>query len=61
MDAGELKCKAVKIEINGAGDADVFASESIIAILNGVGDVEVYGNPSVVRPRIRGFGSFEIM
>lgn len=60
LDASELKCKAVRIEINGAGDADVFASESIIAFLNGVGDVEVYGNPISVRPRIRGFGSFEI-
>lgn len=60
LDASELKCKAVEIEINGAGDADVFASESIIAFLNGVGDVEVYGNPSMVKPRIRGFGSFEI-
>ncbi len=60
LDASELKCKAVRIEINGAGDADVFASESIIAFLNGVGDVEVYGNPSIVKPRIRGFGSFEI-
>jgi hypothetical protein len=60
LDASELKCKAVKIEINGAGDADVYASESIVAFINGVGDVEVYGNPSSVRPRIRGFGSFEI-
>ncbi len=60
LDASELKCEAVRIEINGAGDADVFASESVVAFLNGVGDVEVYGNPSSVRPRIRGFGSFEI-
>lgn len=60
LDASELKCEAVRIEINGAGDADLFASESIVAFLNGIGDVEVYGNPSSVKPRIRGFGSFEI-
>lgn len=60
LDASELKCKAVEVEINGAGDADVYASESIVAFINGVGDIEVYGNPSSVRPRIRGFGSFEI-
>ncbi len=60
LDASELKCKAVEVKIDGMGDADVFASESIVAFINGVGDVEVYGNPSSVKPRIRGWGSFEL-
>ena len=60
LNASELKCKAVEVKIDGMGDADVFASESIVAFINGVGDVEVYGNPSSVKPRIRGWGSFEL-
>lgn len=60
LNAADFKCKAVEVRIDGMGDAAVFASESIVAFINGVGDIEVYGNPSVVKPRIRGIGSFEI-
>lgn len=61
IDAEEFECKTVDITINGAGDADVYASESVRAVLNGVGDITVYGNPSRVRPSIHGLGSFEVV
>ncbi len=61
IDAEEFECKTVDITINGAGDADVYASESVRAVLNGVGDITVYGNPSRVRPSINGLGSFEVV
>lgn len=60
INARDFKCQDVEVTINGAGDADVYASEKIKATLNGIGNVSVYGNPSVIRPRINGLGGFEI-
>lgn len=60
INAREFICEDVSVEINGAGDADVYASEKIEATLNGIGDVSVYGEPTNIRPRINGLGSFEI-
>lgn len=60
INAKDFICEKVEVEINGAGDADVYASESIIATLNGIGDVTVYGDPSSIRPRINGLGSFDM-
>lgn len=60
IDAEDLKCKSVDATINGAGDIDAYASESVVAVLNGVGDITICGNPERVRPRIHGFGSFEV-
>jgi len=60
IDAKEFECKDVEVIINGAGDADVYASETIVARLNGIGNVVVWGEPKNVRPRIDGLGSFEV-
>jgi len=60
VDAEDLKCKSVDATINGAGDIDAYASESVEAELNGVGDITICGDPDKVRPRIHGFGSFEV-
>lgn len=60
-DAKDLECERVDVNINGMGDATVYASESITAVLNGMGDISVYGNPKEVKPRIDGFGDFEIV
>jgi hypothetical protein len=60
INAKDFICEEVFIEINGAGDADVYASEKITATLNGVGNVTVYGDPSSIRPRINGLGSFDM-
>lgn len=60
LEAQDFECKAVAIQINGAGDADVYASESIDAEINGVGDIDVYGNPKKVRQKISGLGDIEL-
>lgn len=60
LNAQDFECKNVSITINGAGDADVYASVSVVASINGVGDIDVYGSPSKVRPRISGIGEFEL-
>ena len=60
INSRDFICEDVNIEINGAGDADVYASKKIVATLNGIGDVSVYGDPNNIRPRINGLGSFEI-
>lgn len=60
LKAEDFRCKNVSITINGAGDAEVYASVSVVATINGVGDIDVYGNPDKVRPSIRGIGDFEL-
>ena len=60
VDAEDLKCETANVTINGVGDVDAYASESVEAELNGVGDITICGDPSSVRPRINGFGSFEV-
>jgi len=57
----ELRCKSVAITINGAGDAAVYASQSLSSTINGVGDVTVYGNPQSVAKTRSGFGSVTII
>lgn len=58
--ARELQCKSAGIMINGVGDAEIYASEEVSAVLNGLGAVTVYGNPEKVSKQINGFGDFEI-
>ncbi|MCH8861414.1 MAG: DUF2807 domain-containing protein [Proteobacteria bacterium] len=60
LNAQDFKCKDVTIEINGAGDAEIFASASVEATINGVGDIDIYGDPDKVRPRIAGIGEIEV-
>lgn len=60
LSAQDFKCEDVKVVINGAGDAEVYASASVVAAINGVGDIDVYGDPDKVRPRISGIGDFEL-
>ncbi len=59
--ASELQCKSVGVMINGVGDAEIYASESVSAVLNGLGKVKVYGNPKKVSKQINGLGDFEIV
>lgn len=60
LSAQDFECETVSIIINGAGDAEVYASVSVEAVINGVGDIDVYGNPDKVRPRISGIGEIEV-
>lgn len=55
--ARDFIAKNVKVDISGASDADVFASESLDAEVSGVGSVNYYGNPDKVSSDISGVGS----
>ena len=54
--ATKLKSKSATIEINGSGDAIIWADNSIIAKINGSGDIKYYGNPTNVESNINGSG-----
>ncbi len=49
MDASDLKCEDVNIDLAGMGQASVYASNSVDADAAGMGNVEVYGNPDTVK------------
>lgn len=53
---GGLKGGSVKVDINGTGNAEVWAEEVLDVAINGVGDVSYYGNPRDVRKNINGVG-----
>ncbi|GER03817.1 hypothetical protein JCM17846_14990 [Iodidimonas nitroreducens] len=55
-----LRCDQVAIEINGSGDADVYAGKGITVEINGSGDVSVAGKPLVKSVSISGSGNFEM-
>ena len=52
----EIKSKFATITINGSGDAEVFASDSISAKINGSGNIKYFGNPENVDSIINGSG-----
>lgn len=53
----ELLTENTKIEISGGGEAEVFASQSIIVSVSGAGDVKYKGNPASVKQDISGAGN----
>jgi hypothetical protein len=55
----ELTAKDVKVQINGAGYATVFASNSIDATIAGVGSIEYTGKPAKVKSNIMGLGAIK--
>ena len=52
----EIISKSATITINGSGDAEVFARDSINAKINGAGNIEYFGNPENVDSIINGSG-----
>lgn len=48
LDADELECRRVDVQVSGVGDASVFASEEVRATVSGMGDIDVYGSPERV-------------
>ncbi len=48
LDASGLKCRDVKVDVSGIGEALVFASERVDASIGGIGKIEVNGSPSTV-------------
>jgi len=56
LDARDLKCEDVTIDMSGMGSASVFASESVDADMSGMGSIDVYGKPKKVK-KDKGFMS----
>lgn len=54
--AEDLKSAKAKVLINGAGDAKVWATETLDISLNGLGSVSYYGSPQVTQSLV-GLGS----
>lgn len=48
LEARELQCRTVDVEVSGVGGASVYASESANAEIAGVGKIEIYGSPASV-------------
>lgn len=57
VDTKDLRAKAVTIDVSGASDAEVFASEELSAEVSGVGNITYYGNPQTVNQEVSGVGS----
>ena len=53
----DLHSKKVKVEMNGTGQASVFASQSLEAKLSGAGEISYYGNPAKVEKEATGVGA----
>lgn len=60
IDAKSLECRTVRIEMNGAGSASVYAFEFAEIEINGVGNVDLYGNPPDMRTRKSGLGNITV-
>jgi len=60
IDADDLKCKVVDVDVKGAGSASVYASDEIEANVRGVGSIDVYGKPKTIYKKVGGIGSISI-
>ncbi|MFQ5563738.1 MAG: head GIN domain-containing protein [Parvularculaceae bacterium] len=49
LDASDLECRHVTVRVSGVGEAEVYASESVDAVVSGMGDITVYGSPKKVK------------
>jgi hypothetical protein len=57
LDARELRAKVVDIELSGAGEADVWASDRLDAEVSGAGNVRYFGSTKEVHQDVSGAGS----
>lgn len=48
LDAEDLECRSVDIQVSGVGGAKVYASEEAEAGVSGMGDIDIYGSPEKV-------------
>jgi len=48
LDAGDLKCRSVDVDVSGIGSASIYASESVDAQIAGIGKINVSGSPAQV-------------
>ncbi len=48
LDAEDLQCRVVNVDVSGVGGASVYASEKVDADIAGIGKIDVYGSPKEV-------------
>lgn len=48
LEAEDLKCRIVNVDVSGVGGASVYASEKVDADIAGIGKIDVYGSPAEV-------------
>ncbi len=48
LDAEDLQCRVVNVDVSGVGGASVYASEKVDADIAGIGRIDVYGSPAEV-------------
>ncbi len=56
FNAGDLITKSTAIRVSGSGDANIYASEKLDAVVNGSGDVHYGGHPKSVSKSAHGSG-----
>ncbi|RYE19839.1 MAG: DUF2807 domain-containing protein [Sphingobacteriaceae bacterium] len=56
FNAGNLITKSTAIRVSGSGDANIYASEKLDAVVNGSGDVHYNGHPKSVSKSAHGSG-----
>ncbi|MCP4574037.1 MAG: DUF2807 domain-containing protein [bacterium] len=59
LDARSLKAKHVKVRISGAGNGELYASESIDARISGAGSLDYWGSPEKEKTKVSGVGSID--
>jgi hypothetical protein len=57
IDTGKLQAERAKVDISGAANVDVYASDQLDVKVSGVGSVSYSGNPKVVNKNVSGIGS----
>ena len=57
IDAHELRSSKAEVNLSGAGQAEVYASEQLDVAISGVGRVTYSGQPKVINKNISGIGS----
>ncbi len=59
IEARDLKAKHVKVRISGAGNAEIYASESLDARISGAGNLDYWGSPDKKKTSVSGVGSID--
>ena len=57
LNLAKLKSASAIVTVSGAGDADVYASDALVAQVSGAGSITYYGKPASVTKSITGAGS----
>jgi hypothetical protein len=57
IDTSKLIAEKAKVEISGAANVDVYASDQLDVTVSGVGSVNYSGSPKVVNKNVSGVGS----